>query len=139
MARPIEGRFRTFKAEEQVLAEAFLATGALEGDVRTGVPLETERSREVLRMDPTATFWRRYPWMFKPDLVVETPTEVWLVELEMDLRLMNLARQEIYRDLYEEQYRPTKPVRLGAVARLDSPEMHGYLESHGVRVWILGA
>lgn len=138
MARPIEGRFRTFKPEEEALARDFLATGALAGDVRAGVPLETERSREVARMDPRATFWTRYPWMFKVDLVIEAPTETWLVELEQDLRLMNPARLEIYRGLYVAQYLPTKDVRLGAVARLDSPEMHAYLEAHGVRVWILG-
>ena len=139
MSAPIPGRFRTFKADEEALARAFLESAAVEGAVSAGVPLETERSREVLRMDPRASFWTRYPWMFKVDLVVDAADAVWLIELEQDLRLMNPARLEIYLALYVEQYRPTKPVRLGAVARLDSPEMHGYLESHGVRVWILGA
>ena len=137
MAAAIPGRFRTFKPLEAELAQEFLERQLIPGEVRAGVPLETATSREVLRVDPRAGFWSRYPWMFKVDLVIEGPDVVTIVEVEEDLRLANLGKLLIYRQLYGDQYRPGKPVQLAVVARRDVPEMRAVLEASGVRVVVL--
>ena len=137
MAAPIPGRFRTFKPAEAELAQELLERRLIPGEVRAGVPLETARSRQVLDVDPRAGFWSRYPWMFKVDLVIEGPDGVTIVEVEEDLRLANLGKLLIYRQLYVEQYRPGKSVRLAVVARRDVPEMRAVLEGAGVRVEVL--
>ncbi len=137
MAAPLPGRFKTFKQEETKLAQDFLAARLVVGDVLAGVAFETENSRRVARENPSAGYWDRYPWMLKADLVVETPTEVWIVGLSMKGRASELGQLLIYRSLYEEQYRPTKPIRLAFVARRDAPEIRAEMARQGIAYFVV--
>jgi len=137
MAAELPGRLPTFKPEEIALAHDFIRSGLIKGEVRAGIPLETERSRRVLELNPAAGFWDRYPWMLKVDLVVETPAEVWIVELSSRIQMVTVGQILTYAGLYEEQYRPGKPIRLAVVARRGAPEVQAVLERQGVAVFIM--
>ena len=133
----IPGRFKTFKVEETRLAQDFLAARLIVGEVLAGVAFETERSRQIARDNPAAGFWNRYPWMLKADLIIETPTEVWIVGLSMKGRASELGQLLLYRSLYAEQYRPTKPLRLGFVARRDAPEIRAEMARQGIAYFVV--
>lgn len=128
-------RIRTFKPLESAMASSFMSRGPLRGTWAFSVPLESARSREVLQRDPNAGYWTRYSWMYKADAVVDTPEEVWLVEFEVKPRFALLARLKLYEALYREQFKPTKPRRLGAVYLEDAPDTVALLRREGVTVW----
>ncbi len=109
----------------------------IKGQVQAGVALETERSRAIVAMDPRAGFWDRYPWMLKLDLVVDAPDAVWIVGLALKPRMTELGQLLVYRSLYEEQYRPQKPIRLAHVSRADAPEMRKVMEAQGIAVFVI--
>jgi len=133
----LPGRFKTFKPGERELAAEFIRSGLIPGEVRPGIPLESEKSRQVARENPQAGYWDRYPWMYKMDLVIEGPEEVWIVEIKEKIRMAALSQLLLYRSLYREQFPTEKPIRLALVARRDSPELRAVTEAQGVAVFLL--
>ena len=128
-------RIKSFKPLESAMASAFMARGPLKGTWSFGVPLESARSREALRLDPASGFWMRYSWMYKIDGVVDTGPEVWVVEFEVKPRFAILMRLELYTAFYEEQYRPGKPMRQALVYLEDAPDTVAMLLRKGVTVY----
>ncbi len=128
-------RIKTFKPLESAMAAGFQAKGPLRGTWVNGVPLESARSREVLRRDAASDFWTRYSWMYKIDGVVDTGPEVWIVEYEVKPRFAILMRLKLYEAFYVEQYKPGKPVRLAMVYLEDAPDTVALLLREGVTVY----
>ncbi len=134
MAAALGGqRFRHMKPWERRQAEKFMDSGELEGEWSFGVPLENENSRRALEIDPSADYWRRYSWMFKIDTVVTAHDRVYIVEFDLRPRFSTLGRLFLYRGLYVEQYKPTKPTELVLVYSSPSPDVLRMMEKQGIR------
>jgi len=71
------------------------------------------------------------------DAVVETPNEIWILEVANNLQLSYTGKLIGYADLYKRIYQPTKPVKMGVVALEDSPLAREALERMGIKIWIV--
>lgn len=71
------------------------------------------------------------------DAVVETADEVWILEVAKNIKLSYTGKLEGYAFLYKKIYKPTKPVKKGVVALVDSKMAREALEHMDTKIWIV--
>ena len=71
------------------------------------------------------------------DCIVETDSQIWLLEVTPKLKKHVIGGCLLYRDLFMYQFEPTKPVRLGIVSGVDDPRTHFTLKKHDIKLWIV--
>ena len=100
--------------------------GAAKGDIQ-----ERIKKLDSMLRDEAELFAKRI------DAVVETPTEIWLLEVTPKLKKHVIGGVLFYRDLFMYQFEPTKLVRLGIVAGVDDPMAHYTLRKHDIKLWVV--
>jgi len=123
--------FPHYKPEEVEVAKTFLALGRLKGNWSFWIPLDTPQSQRLIEMEahPNA-IWL---WQKQADAICETDKEIWIVEFKEKLRPSGIGQLLVYEDLYKYTYKPTKPIKLLMVARLDDPSIHPTMSRLGIR------
>ena len=71
------------------------------------------------------------------DIVVEFPTEIWIVEVKDKLRPSGLGELYFYQYWYKKIYKPEKPVKLVYVAERDDVMVHEYCDRHNITVYLV--
>ncbi|RLI83107.1 MAG: hypothetical protein DRP01_09350 [Archaeoglobales archaeon] len=106
----------------------------LKWDVKLYVPLPEHVKRlltpEELRMTQELTAKRI-------DCVWEKENEIVIVEVKDKVRHSALGQLLAYRDMYIEQYKPRKPVRMLLVCGADDPPVRKVLEKYGIEVKVV--
>jgi len=125
-------RFPHYKPEEIELARRFLAKNELKGTWQFSVPLDTPTTEELQRQFPDIPIGELRLWGKWVDAVCEADDAVWLIEFSERVRDSALGHMLTYDRLYRIQYKPSKPVRLMVVARVDDPAVRHTLESYGI-------
>ncbi|MBW2672732.1 MAG: hypothetical protein JRD89_04840 [Deltaproteobacteria bacterium] len=72
------------------------------------------------------------------DAVAHTPDAIWILEVKDRLRPSAVGQLLVYRDLYDRQFHPLKPLRLGVVCGDDDPLVRPTCAEHGIKVWVVG-
>ena len=129
--------FPHFKPHEVEIMRAFLDRDILRGEYRFDVRLFPE----VIEPAPEAEVEMYFAWhMLKAkrvDAVCETPDAIWLLEVKDVLRPSAIGELLTYRTLYDRQFRPLKPLRMGVVCGEDDELVRPTCEEQGIRVWVL--
>jgi len=71
------------------------------------------------------------------DAVAETPTNIYVIEIKDRLRPSAVGQALTYKILYEEQYRPTKPVTATIITEFGDPDMQHVCDVLKIRVWVI--
>lgn len=130
MARKIY--FRHFKPEELELAREFIRRAILEGYFYFDVYLTTAAAEKLLEEVPEIKIPLAVPWMLRIDAVCWTTGVVWLIEFKERIRTSGIGQLISYKDLFEKQYKPQRPINLMYVAKYDAPELHPLMDKLGI-------
>lgn len=71
------------------------------------------------------------------DLLIVQPKVHWILEVTPKVSKAALGGCLTYKDLYEEQFKPNVPVRIGIVCEVDDPTYHSILEKNQVRLFVV--
>lgn len=71
------------------------------------------------------------------DAVLHTEKEIWLMEVKMRASVSALGQLLTYKQLYEREREPDKPVRLGVVCRQVAPDMEKVFEQNNVTIFLV--
>lgn len=135
LERPI--KFKHFKREELEIFKDWLAETKPDGYIETDVHLETPESLEILRRYPDYPPAFRRPAMKRIDAVWYRPDEIYLLEIKERIRHSAIGELLTYRQLFSEQRRPMKPLRLGIIARHKDLAVQAACKSLGIHFWLV--
>ena len=130
--------FAHFKPHEVEIMAAFLNQRLLDGVYRFDVRLFTEVIEPAPEAEPEMYFAWHMLRAKRIDAVCETVDAIWLLEVKDVLRPSAIGELLTYRALYDRQFHPLKPLRLGVVAGEDDELVRPACEEQGIRVWVLG-
>jgi len=71
------------------------------------------------------------------DLVVHSDDSIWVMEITPKLSKMAIGGCLAYKDLYEKQFKPDLPVKMGIIVEVDDPNYHSTLEKLDIRLWVV--
>lgn len=131
-------KFPHFKEHETRILREFLAKKELEGRYEFDVRLFPEIKPLEEGADPGAY----YAWLMlrakRIDALCETADTIWILEVKDVLRPSAVGQVLLYADVYDRQFHPLKPLRLGIVAGEDDPVVRPTCDRLGIKVWIMG-
>jgi len=126
-----------YKKNEVQTIKRFVQLGYLPGDYSFDVRLPYELTeRENVLSEPEQRMMMALKSM-RIDAVVETPAEIWIIEVCKGLELSYTGKLLGYTDLYKEIFKPTKPIRMGVVGIDENTMARRALENMGVTVWLV--
>lgn len=125
------------KADEKAIAERWVAL----------VPIQGKREYDVHLDTPTlnAPAW----WTKKDmenwnavtakriDMVVHAQKAIWIMEVTPKVSKAAVGGCLTYKQLYIEQFHPTKPVNMGIICEMDDPAYHQILKNNDIRLWVV--
>lgn len=125
------------KPKEKVIAERWVRKIPIQGKREYDVHLKVE--------EPTTPAWwtkqdiKIYHglWDKRIDLVVHSVDAIWIMEITPKLSKAAIGGCEVYKDLYEKEFKPTLPVKLGIIVEMDDPNYHSTLEKLDIRLWVV--
>jgi len=71
------------------------------------------------------------------DLVVHADREIWIIEITPKVSKAAVGGCLTYKNLYEKQFKPSKPVRLGIIVEVDDPAYHDTLKNNDINLWVV--
>jgi len=130
-------KFPHFTLEEAEVAELFEKIGPLKGKWQYEVRLTSKKARWV-ENEPE---WIKKMWekitAKRIDMVCERESDVNLVEVKRYLLPSGIGQLLLYAHMYNEQFKPQKPVKLWYVAYYGDPDVEEFAKSIGINVWVL--
>ena len=129
--------FPHFKPHEVKIMRLFLGLGLLKGEYRFNVRLFPEVIEPAPEAEPEMYFAWHMLRAKRIDAVCERPDAIWLLEVKDVLRPSAIGELLTYRALYDRQFRPLRPLRLGVVCGEDDELVRPACEEQGIRVWVL--
>ena len=126
-----------YKELERKTIQKFVELQILPGKYTFDFRLPYELSQKELQTTPQEQRMFKYLKSMRIDVVVETPKEIWIIEVAKSLQLSYTGKILGYTDLYKEIYKPTLPVRMAVVATEDKPQARRALEHMNVKIWMV--
>ena len=125
------------KADEKAICERWIRAIPIQGkreyDVHLDVPV----------VDPPA-WWTKKDlsnWHAvrdkRIDMVVHAKDAIWIMEITPKVSKAAVGGCLFYKQLYIEQFHPTKPVNLGIICEMDDPAYHQILKNNDIRLWVV--
>lgn len=71
------------------------------------------------------------------DAVGETETDIWIFEVKPRISMSALGQLVTYFELYQQEYRPVKPVMLAAIGEREAPDIRAAFELYAVNIILL--
>ena len=71
------------------------------------------------------------------DLVVHSSDAVYIMEITPKLSKAAIGGCMAYKDLYEKQFKPDLPVKMGIIVEVDDPAYHSTLKNNDIRLWVV--
>ncbi len=125
------------KPDEKIIAQRFYDLGLLLGSYEYDVALESPD----IKFPP---YWTKKDFEHwgalrakRIDIVVESATDIWILEVTPKLSKAAVGGVLVYRNMYQDQFKPTKKVRVGIVVEVDDLAYHGILNEHEIALWVV--
>jgi len=71
------------------------------------------------------------------DLVVHSDKAIWIMEITPKLSKAAIGGCQVYKELYEKEFKPKLPVKMGIIVEMDDPNYHSMLEKLGITLWVV--
>ena len=125
------------KADEKEIAKRWVnlvpIQGTREYDVHLDVPLPELPAHWTKRDIERYAFSRHK----RIDLVVHADDAIWIMEITPLLSKAAVGGCQVYKDLYLQQYKPSKPVKCGIIVEVDDPAYHDTLKNNKIALWVV--
>lgn len=76
-------------------------------------------------------------WDKRIDLVVHAADAIWIIEVKPKLSTTAIGQCMAYKELYEKEFQPDLPVKLGIIVEMDDPNYHSTLEKLDITLWVV--
>jgi len=130
-------RFKHLSEYEIIVAEQFLKRVVVDWiKVECDVPLKVLQAKTLKLVEPWKSMWE-YLTAKKIDMVIHKPDKIMLVEVKQKISASAYGQLKLYEKLYRDQYKPTKPLELWHIAMYDDPTVRYWLESMGIKTWVI--
>ena len=125
------------KKDEKAIAERWVRQIPIQGPREYDVHLAVEEPE-------TPAWWTKKDikiyhglWDKRIDLVVHSDTAIWIMEVTPKLSKAAVGGCQVYKELYEKQFKPELPVKLGIIVEMDDPNYHSTLEKLEIKLWVV--
>jgi len=71
------------------------------------------------------------------DLVVHADDAIWIMEITPLLSKAAVGGCQVYKELYEKQFKPDLPVKMGIIVEVDDPAYHSTLKNNNISLWVV--
>jgi len=71
------------------------------------------------------------------DLVVHARDAIWIMEITPKVSKAAIGGCLAYQELYEKEFKPDLPVKLGIIVEMDDPNYHSTLEKLEIALWVV--
>lgn len=133
----VRAEYAHLKAEEKAIMIRFVARemlpGSYEYDIHLSVP---DPAWPPDMSEEDKTMWRRRTAK-RIDVICKTSSECWILEVTPKLGKAVVGGILMYKYMYEDQYSPMLPVRLGIIVAMDDPSYHPLLEREHIKLWVV--
>ena len=137
MSMTVPYKLPHYKPEEYQIMAEFLRRRILEGKWSFSVKLKPpERPLRPFETPFEYKIWQTLHSK-RIDAICETPSYIWIIEVKDLVRSSAIGQLLVYRELYQEQYHPVKPIRLAIVAGEDDPQVRKVAMKLGIKVWVM--
>lgn len=129
--------FAHLKKEEKAIAERWVKAVPIQGLREYDVHLAVS---EVKIPDYwTKSHIKQYHglWDKRIDLVVHAWDAIWIMEITPKLSKAAIGGCQVYKELYEKEFKPNLPVKMGIIVEMDDPNYHSMLEKLKIRLWVV--
>lgn len=125
------------KPKEKAIAERWVRQIPIQGPREYDVHLKVE--------EPVIPAWWTKKdltiyhgvWDKRIDLVVHANDAIWIMEITPKLSKAAIGGCLAYQELYEKQFMPDLPVKLGIIVEMDDPNYHSTLEKLDIKLWVV--
>jgi len=137
MAYLVPFKLPHFKKEEYEVMKEFLNRRILVGEWKFDVKLfPPERPLRPFETPLDYRIWQHLHAK-RIDAVCIDAAFTWILEVKDLLRPSAIGQLYVYKHLYERQYKPVKPIRLGIVVGELDPQVLEVCREHGIKVWCM--
>jgi len=130
-------RYDHLKADEKEIAKRWVAQVPIQGrreyDIKLDVPL----------LD-IPDWWTKKDienWQSlrakRIDMVVHAADAIWIMEITPKLSKAAVGGCQLYKSMYELQFKPEKPVKMGIIVEVDDPAYHPVCKALRIRYWVV--
>ena len=122
---------------EETIMDRFLALprAPAKFDYDVHVRINDKTPMEV-QTDAERQLWRTMT-AFRIDAVMETETQIYVIEVKDRLRPSAIGQALTYSFLYTKLFKPQKPVIPSIICGLDDPDTHAVCDKYQIRVWVV--
>ena len=128
-------KFPHFSIEEAEVLERFQETRRLVGDWSYDVRLKSIKAEEVKIEDPVLRQMWEALTAKRIDAVCETREDINIIEVKRVMLPSGIGQLMLYSYMYNQQFKPTKPVKLWLIAKYHDPDIVEYCKMVGIKTW----
>jgi len=122
--------------EEQIM-DSWHAKNLFPAKWSYDVPLKVRKGDfPTLMSENEKALWNRLTSK-RIDAVAETPSNIYVIEIKDRLRPSAVGQALTYKTLYEEQFKPEKPVIATILTKLSDPDMKHVCDVYNIEVWMI--
>ena len=122
---------------EEEIMDSFHNAKLLEATWTYDVPLKIRTGEyPTLMSDNEKQLWNRLTSK-RIDAVAETPGVIYTIEIKDRLRPSAVGQALTYKTLYEEKFKPTKPVIAAIIAKYGDPDMQHVCDVFHIKTWVI--
>jgi hypothetical protein len=125
------------KADEKAICERWLKAASLQGKMEYDVHLDTPTlNAPAWWTKKDLTNWNAVTAK-RIDLVVHASDAIWVMEITPKVSKAAVGGCMFYKGLYEKQFHPSLPVKIGIICEMDDPSYHWILKNNKIRLWVV--
>jgi len=128
-------RFPHFTLEEAKVLEEFMRSGILDGKWSFDVRLKSKKAEAVKIEDEMMRVMWEALTAKRIDAVCETPVDVNIIEVKRVMLPSGIGQLMVYAYMYNEQFKPKKPVKLWYVTWYNDPDVEHIANQLGIKTW----
>jgi len=133
----VSTQYTHLKKDEKTIAKRFREQYDLGGEYIYDVHLDVP-------MPPLPAWWTKEDRKNfgdlkakRIDLLVKCQHYIWVIEITPKLSKAPLGGVLAYKDLYQKQFSPIVPLKMGVVVEVDDSAYHPIYEKLGVKWWVV--
>ena len=131
----VKAKFPHFTLDEAEVLEEFMKTGILRGAWKFDVRLPSEKAKWVENYpEPWRSMWEALTAK-RIDALCETPDAIHIIEVKRVMLHSGIGQLMMYKALYEEHFKPRKPIRLWLIAKYHDPDVVKLCRQMNINTW----
>ena len=135
--RPIGSKGTRLGNTEQIILRMFLQTKILKGRALFNFLLTpTDIQHSQFADQAGMKLWAKLKSK-RIDCLLENNLDIWILEVKDVVRPNAIGQLLVYKAMYESQFKPVKPVKLGIIAGMDDLDVRRVAQMNDINIFIV--